>query len=44
MRFEKDLLCTGAGYVEGPTMAVISLECPQYKVTVVDVNEDKIKQ
>jgi len=41
--FEKNIACIGAGYVGGPTMAVIALKCPQYKVTVVDVNEDRIK-
>jgi len=41
--FEKNIACIGAGYVGGPTMAVIAMKCPQYKVTVVDVNEDRIK-
>jgi len=44
MNFGKKILCIGAGYVGGPTMAVIALKCPQYKVTVVDINEDKIRQ
>ena len=43
MSFEKKILCIGAGYVGGPTMAVIAQKCPQYKVTVVDINEEKIK-
>jgi len=43
-RFEKHILCIGAGYVGGPTMAMIAYKCPQYKVTVVDINHDKIKQ
>ena len=42
MKFEKNILCIGAGYVGGPTMAVIALKCPEYKVTVVDINEQKI--
>ncbi len=42
-KFEKNLLCIGAGYVGGPTMAMIAHKCPQYKVTVVDIDEDKIK-
>jgi len=42
MDFKKKILCIGAGYVGGPTMAVIALKCPQYKVTVVDINEQKI--
>lgn len=41
--FEKHILCIGAGYVGGPTMAVIAARCPQYQVTVVDINETKIK-
>jgi UDPglucose 6-dehydrogenase len=41
-KFEKNLLCIGAGYVGGPTMAMIAHKCPQYKVTVVDVNPEKI--
>ena len=43
MPFEKTLLCIGAGYVGGPTMAVIAAKCPQYKVVVVDINKEKIK-
>ncbi len=42
--FKKNLLCIGAGYVGGPTMAVIALKCPDYRVTVVDVNEERIDQ
>jgi UDPglucose 6-dehydrogenase len=42
-KFTKRILCIGAGYVGGPTMAMIAAKCPQYKVTVVDINEDKIK-
>ncbi len=41
--FEKKILCIGAGYVGGPTMAMIASKCPQYKVMVVDINEEKIK-
>ncbi len=33
------ICCIGAGYVGGPTMAVIALKCPNIKVTVVDINE-----
>jgi UDPglucose 6-dehydrogenase len=43
MAFAKHILCIGAGYVGGPTMAMIAAKCPQYKVTVVDINKDKIK-
>ncbi len=42
--FSKKILCIGAGYVGGPTMAVIAHKCPQYKVTVVDINPDRIAQ
>jgi UDPglucose 6-dehydrogenase len=42
--FEKNILCIGAGYVGGPTMAMIAYKCPQYKVTVVDINHQKIDQ
>ena len=37
------ICCIGAGYVGGPTMAVIALKCPDIKVTVVDVNEARIE-
>ncbi len=43
MEFEKNILCIGAGYVGGPTMAVLAANCPQHKVTIVDINEEKIK-
>ncbi len=39
----KNICCIGAGYVGGPTMAVIALKCPDISVTVVDSNQDKIK-
>jgi UDPglucose 6-dehydrogenase len=42
MRKIKNICCIGAGYVGGPTMAVIALKCPKLKVTVVDVNEARI--
>ncbi len=38
----KNILCIGAGYVGGPTMAVIADKCPDYTVTVVDINEKRI--
>ena len=38
----KNICCIGAGYVGGPTMAVIALKCPNINVTVVDINSDKI--
>lgn len=36
------ICCIGAGYVGGPTMAVIAQKCPEIKVTVVDINEQRI--
>lgn len=38
----KNILCIGAGYVGGPTMAVIAEKCPEHRVTVVDINEARI--
>lgn len=38
----KNICCIGAGYVGGPTMAVIAQKCPHINVTVVDVNEHRI--
>ncbi len=39
----KNICCIGAGYVGGPTMAVIALKCPEIIVNVVDINEERIK-
>lgn len=36
------ICCLGAGYVGGPTMAVIADRCPQIEVRVVDLNDDRI--
>lgn len=36
------ICCIGAGYVGGPTMAVIAQKCPEIKVTVVDINQARI--
>jgi len=38
----KSICCIGAGYVGGPTMAVIALKCPEKKITVVDSNLERI--
>ncbi|MFH1580685.1 MAG: nucleotide sugar dehydrogenase [Pseudomonadota bacterium] len=43
-KFKKNILCIGAGYVGGPTMAMIAYKCPQYKVTVVDINPVRIDE
>ncbi len=40
----KNICCIGAGYVGGPTMAVIAEKCPELIVNVVDLNEHRIKQ
>ena len=37
-----NICCIGAGYVGGPTMAIIAQKCPYIKVTVVDLNEKRI--
>jgi UDPglucose 6-dehydrogenase len=42
MTFEKRILCIGAGYVGGPTMAMIAFKCPGCRVTVVDINAERI--
>ena len=38
----KNICCIGAGYVGGPTMSVIAQKNPNIKVTVVDLNEQRI--
>jgi UDPglucose 6-dehydrogenase len=39
----KNICCIGAGYVGGPTMAVIALKNPEINVTVVDSNPKRIE-
>jgi UDPglucose 6-dehydrogenase len=36
------ICCIGAGYVGGPTMAMIAKKCPDVQVTVVDINAERI--
>ncbi|GFP90396.1 UDP-glucose 6-dehydrogenase 1 [Phtheirospermum japonicum] len=36
------ICCIGAGYVGGPTMAVIALKCPSIEVVVVDISVPRI--
>ncbi|KAG1763771.1 UDP-glucose/GDP-mannose dehydrogenase family, NAD binding domain-containing protein [Suillus occidentalis] len=36
------ICCIGAGYVGGPTCAVIALKCPHIRVTIVDLNQARI--
>ncbi|WP_339916170.1 UDP-glucose 6-dehydrogenase [Yeosuana marina] len=38
----KTICCIGAGYVGGPTMAVVAQKCPHIKVTIVDINASRI--
>ena len=37
-----NICCIGAGYVGGPTMAMIAKQCPDISVHVVDINEERI--
>ncbi len=39
----KNICCIGAGYVGGPTMAVIANKCKYLNIIVVDINEERIK-
>ena len=38
----KNICCIGAGYVGGPTMAVIADKCKHIQVNVVDINHERI--
>ncbi len=38
----KSICCLGAGYVGGPTMAMIASKCPDIQVTVADMNDQRI--
>lgn len=38
----KSICCLGAGYVGGPTMAMIANKCPDIQVTVCDMNQARI--
>ena len=42
MKFKKKILGIGAGYVGAPSMVMIASKCPDYKVTVVDINPERI--
>ncbi|MCG8412153.1 MAG: UDP-glucose 6-dehydrogenase, partial [Bacteroidales bacterium] len=37
-----NICCIGAGYVGGPTMSVIAQKCPEIRVNVVDINDQRI--
>ncbi|KAJ3384037.1 UDP-glucose 6-dehydrogenase 1, partial [Lobulomyces angularis] len=39
---QKTVVCLGAGYVGGPTCAVIALNCPNVKVIICDLNQARI--
>lgn len=41
-RSNMQIVCIGAGYVGGPTMAMIALKCPDITVTVVDICQERI--
>ncbi|MCX6997280.1 MAG: nucleotide sugar dehydrogenase [Kiritimatiellaeota bacterium] len=38
----KTICCIGAGYVGGPTMAMIARQCPDCRVVVTDIDEKRI--
>ena len=38
----KKICCIGAGYVGGPTMAVIAYHCPEIDIHIVDSNKERI--
>lgn len=38
------ICCIGAGYVGGPTCSVIAYKCPDVKVTICDLNKERIAQ
>ena len=40
----RNICCIGAGYVGGPTMAVIADKCPEIQVNVVDINQNRINE
>ena len=40
----KKICCIGAGYVGGPSMAIIAEKCPHILINVVDKNKDRIEK
>ena len=40
----RKICCIGAGYVGGPSMAVIAEQCPEIEINVIDMNIERIKQ
>ncbi|KAH6660760.1 udp-glucose 6-dehydrogenase [Truncatella angustata] len=43
-RLVRNICCVGAGYVGGPTAAVIAYQNPHIRVTIVDRDEKRIKR
>ena len=39
----ENICCIGAGYVGGPTMAVLAEKCPHIQIDVVDLNKERIE-
>ena len=39
-----NICCVGAGYVGGPTMSVIASKCPEIRIDIVDINEERISE
>ena len=37
----KNICCIGAGYVGGPTMALMACKCPNLNFHVVDINKER---
>ena len=37
-----NICCIGAGYVGGPTMAMTAAQCPDIRVTVVDMDATRV--
>jgi len=40
--WDVQICCMGAGYVGGPTMAIIAQKCPKIRVCVVDISQKQI--
>lgn len=44
MMHKKNILCIGAGYIGGLSMAMIAHQCPEHRIAVVDINPRRIEQ
>ena len=40
----RNICCIGAGYVGGPSMAVIAQKCKNIRVDIVDINVERINK